>query len=81
MTERRYAKLIQYKAALDSAWRRRNPVGLYNDEYDRTLQQVKLDGFKVMRNSKGEHKLINTLEEGQEDFSDMFSSIFGGVFK
>lgn len=38
MDQRRYAKLIQYKAALDSAWKRRNPVGIYGDEeYEKTL--------------------------------------------
>lgn len=32
MNQKRYAKLIQYKAALDSSWKRRNPVGIYGDE-------------------------------------------------
>lgn len=81
MNNRRYAKLIQYKAALDSEWKRRNPVGICNDDYERTLQQAKLDSFKVMRNSKGEHKLIDTLEEGKMDFTDMFNGIFGGLYK
>lgn len=81
MDNRRYAKLIQYKAALDSEWKRRNPVGIYNDDYGKTLQQAKLDSFKVMRNSKGEHKLVDTLEEGKMDFTDMFGSVFGGLYK
>ena len=80
MNQRRYEKLIAYKAALDSAWQRRNPVGLYNEDYDSTLRQAKMDSFKVMRNSKGEHKLIDTLEEGKSDFSDTFSQMFGGLF-
>ena len=81
MNQRRYFKLIQYKAALDTAWKRRNPVGIYgNDEYDNTLWQAKADSFKVMRNSKGEHKLIDILEDGKEDFTDTFNSIFGGIF-
>lgn len=33
-----------------------------------------------MRNSNGDHKLIDTLEEGKEDFTDTFNSIFGGIF-
>ena len=80
MNQQRYQKLIAYKAALDSEWQRRNPVGIYNDEYDNTLRQAKMDSFKVMRNSKGEHKLIDTLEEGQRDFTDSFNMLFGGLF-
>jgi hypothetical protein len=81
MNQRRYEKLIAYKMALDSAWQRRNPVGIYNEDYDSTLRQAKLDSFKVMRNSKGEHKLIDTLEEGKMDATDLFSTFFGGAFK
>lgn len=82
MDQKRYSKLIQYKAALDTAWKRRNPVGIYgNEEYENTLYQAKLDSFKVLRNSKGEHKLVDTLEEGKIDFTDMFGSVFGGLFK
>lgn len=81
MNNRRYAKLIQYKAALDSEWKRRNPMGIYNDDYEKTLQQAKLNSFKVMRNSKGEHKLYDVLEEGKMDFTDMFGSVFGGLYK
>lgn len=47
----------------------------------KTLYQAKLDSFKVLRNSKGEHKLVDTLEEGKKDFTDMFNGVFGGVFK
>jgi len=82
MNQRRYSKLIQYKAALDTAWKRRNPVGIYgNDEYDNTLWQAKADSFKVMRNSKGEHKLIDILEDGKEDFTDTVNLFFGELFK
>lgn len=82
MNQRRYAKLIQYKAALDSAWKRRNPVGIYDDSgYELTLQQAKADSFKVLRDSKGDHKLIDILEEGKTDFTDMFYEIFGSAFK
>ena len=81
MNQRRYDKLIAYKAALDSEWQRRNPVGIQNSEYDKTLRQAKMDSFKVLRNSKGEHKLIDTLEEGKSDFTDTFNQIFGGIFK
>ena len=81
MNQRRYDKLIAYKAALDSAWQRRNPVGIQNNEYDQTLRQAKMDSFKVLRNSEGKHKLIDTLEEGKTDFSDTFNQIFGGIFK
>lgn len=81
MNQRRYQKLIQYKVALDSAWKRRNPVGIYgDDEYRRTLQQAKMDSFKVLRNSQGDHKLIDILEDGKTDFTDLFNTFFGGVF-
>lgn len=81
MNQRRYSKLIQYKAALDSSWKRRNPLSICgDDEYEKTLLQAKADSFKVMRNSKGEHKLFDILEEGKEDFTDVFNSIFGGIF-
>lgn len=81
MNQNRFAKLVQYKAALDSSWKRRNPVGIYgNEEYEKTLQQAKLDSFRVMRNSKGEHKLVDILEDGKMDFTDMFGSMFGGAF-
>ena len=81
MNQRRYDNLIAYKAALDSEWQRRNPVGIQNSEYDKTLRQAKMDSFKVLRNSKGEHKLIDILEEGKSDFTDTFNQIFGGIFK
>ena len=81
MNQKRYSKLIQYKAALDTAWKRRNPVGIYgNDEYDKTLAQAKVDSFKVLRNSQGEHKLIDILEDGKTDFTDMFNAFFGGNY-
>ena len=81
MNQNRYSKLIQYKAALDSSWKRRNPVGIYgDDEYEKTLWQAKADSFKVMRNSKGDHKLIDVLEEGKADFSNTFNTLFGGIF-
>ena len=78
MTTKRYQQLIQYKAALDSEWKRKNPLNIHEDAYDKTLRQVKLDSFKVLRNSKGEHKLIDTLEDGNICFSDIFGSAFGG---
>ena len=80
LNQRRYTKLIQYKAALDSEWKRKNPVGLYNDDYEHTLWQAKADSFKVYRNSKGEHKLVDVLEDGEEDFTDLFTTMFGGIF-
>ena len=78
MTTKRFQMLIQYKAALDSEWRRKNHLSVQEDTYDITLRQVKLDGFKVLRNSKGEHKLIDTMKDGSVCFSDLFGSAFGG---
>lgn len=59
MTNERYVKSIHYKAALDAAWKNYNPVDLKN-HYDQILKQAKLIGFKILRNSKGEHKVINS---------------------
>jgi len=33
-----------------------------------------------MRNSNGEHKLIDILEDGKEDFTDTVGSFFGALF-
>jgi hypothetical protein len=81
MNNQRFKQLIQYKAALDSEWKRKNHLSVQEDTYDTTLRQVKLDSFKVFRNSSGEHKLVDTLEEGKPCFSELFGSVFGGVFK
>ena len=78
MTTKRFQMLVQYKAALDSEYKRKNPLSVQEDTYDITLRQVKLDGFKVLRNSKGEHKLIDTMKDGSVCFSDLFGSAFGG---
>lgn len=81
MNQSRYSKLIQYKAALDTSWKRRNPVGIYgDDEYEKTLWQAKADSFKVLRNSNSEHKLVDILEDGKTDFTDTFNTLFGGIF-
>jgi len=81
MTNQRFQQLIQYKAALDSEWKRKNQVGIQYDDYDKTLQQAKLDGFKVFRNAAGEHKLIDKLKDGETSFSELFGNIFGGCFR
>lgn len=57
MDNDRYSRMIQYKSALDDSYKRRNPLSIYADEYDKTLNNAKLAGFKILRNSKGEHKL------------------------
>lgn len=78
MNNQRFQLLIKYKAALDSEYKRKNHLSVQEDAYDITLRQVKLDGFKVLRNSKGEHKLIDTMKDGGVCFSDLFGSAFGG---
>lgn len=65
MTNERYAKLILYKAALDDSYKRQNPLSLY-DEYEKTLAEAKMAGFRVFRNSKGEHKLVDTTNNAFE---------------
>lgn len=77
MDNKRYMKLIQYKSALDNEYKRRTPTGIYHNDYDDTLQQAKLDGFKVFRNSNGEHKLIDNGNSTLE----VFESFFGDAFK
>lgn len=65
MTNERYAKLIRYKAALDDSYKRQNPLSLY-DEYEKTLAEAKMAGFRVFRNSEGEHKLVDTTNSAFE---------------
>ena len=76
---KRYYKLIQYKAALDAAYKKFSSVELFNNDYEATLQQVKMDGYKVMRNSNGDHKIIDI--QGEEASTlEMFNELFGGLF-
>lgn len=79
MNNIRYAKLIQYKTALDNEYKKRTPTGIYHNDYDDTLEQAKMDGFKVMRNSKGEHKLVD-ISNGKPSAIEAFNEIFGGIF-
>ena len=79
MNNDRYAKLIQYKAALDNEYKKKTLTGIYHNDYDDTLQQAKLDGFKVMRNSKGEHKLVD-ISDGKPSAIETFNKLFGGIF-
>lgn len=81
MNNQRYQKMIRYKIALDTEWKRRNPYGISEQDYDNTLYQVKFDGFKVLRNENGEHKLIDTVKEGEESNAELFNMMFGGLFK
>ena len=76
MTEERYAKLIQYKVALDDSYKRQNPLSLYDTEYEKTLSEAKLAGFKVFRNSNGDHKLVDkTNNEAEQKFREMFAEL------
>ena len=63
MTSERYGVLITYKAALDDAYKRINPLSIQRSEYEKTLAEAKLAGFKVMRNSDGVHKLIDKTKD------------------
>ena len=82
MNNDRYIKMIQYKAALDDLYKKRNPLSMYADEYDKTLSNAKLAGFKVLRNSKGEHKLINNVKSDNEaNMLDLFADILRGEGK
>jgi len=80
MNNNRYAKLIQYKSALDNEYKKRTPTGIYHNDYEDTLQQAKLDGFKVMRNSNGEHKLVDTVSPEKASTLEAFNELFGGIF-
>ena len=73
MTNERYAKMIKYKSALDNCWKKKDRLNIYDDDYERTLGEAKVAGFKVYRNSNGEHKLIdNVKSEGEAKIRDMF---------
>lgn len=74
MTSKRYARMIMYKSALDNNWAKKDRLDLYDDNYERVLGEAKLAGFKVLRNSKGEHKLIDTCKSNSvADFMEMFA--------
>lgn len=45
-------------------------------KYQEYLAQVKSNGYKVMRNSKGVHKV----SIDKQDFSNIFGDIFGNYF-
>ena len=79
MNNERYARMIFYKSALDDAYKRINPLSIYQNEYEKTLQNAKIAGFKVLRNSKGEHKLIDIAENNAAaDIRSMFADILRG---
>lgn len=59
MKNERYGTLIALKSALDSAYKRRDPLSVVEQEYDITLSKAKIAGFKVLRNDAGEHRLID----------------------
>ena len=46
-------------------------------KYQEYLAQVKSSGYKVMRNSKGIHKVST---DAKQDFSNIFGDIFGNYF-
>lgn len=79
MNNQRYLKLVQYKSALDKSYQKSGPTELYNNDYDDTLRQAKLDGFKVERNSKGKHRLTDKTN-GKPSTAEAFNELFGGVF-
>lgn len=75
MTNKRYGKLIAYKAALDDSYKRINPLSVQTQEYTKTLWEAKMAGFKVLRNSKGEHKLIDkTRNEKEAKWLEIFAA-------
>lgn len=59
----RYQKLIQYKSVLDNSFRKSCITEIYNNDYSSTLQQAKLDGYRVMRNSSGKSSTIEKFNE------------------
>lgn len=80
MNNNRYAKMIMYKTALDSEWKKRDPVSLYECNYDKTLLEAKTAGFKIMRNRKGDHKLEDTCSNQRTaEFMEFFAETLRGV--
>ena len=78
MNNDRYATLIALKCALDNAYKKRDPLSVMVQEYDRTLSKAKIAGFKVMRNSAGEHKLIDKLEHNSK-LANVFETMASAV--
>lgn len=56
-----------------------NAYWSHNDKaYQEEVASVKMMGFKIMRNSDGDHKVVKKAI-GYE-FPDAFGDIFGGIF-
>lgn len=64
---KRYMEMVTLASRLDKAYGQSN--------YDLLLADVKRQGFKVMRNSKGQHKL-----EDLKENLNIFGDLFGGLF-
>ena len=60
-----YMKLVQYASQLDNAWG--------TNSYYSLLDSIKKKGYKVLRNSRGKHKL-----EERNPFGDIFGDIWNG---
>lgn len=64
MNDKRLTMMNQYKVELDSKWHE------HHSNYANTLLEAKLVGFRVLRNSAGDHKLEDT--PGVEKEKNMF---------
>lgn len=64
-----YMKLARYASQLDKAYG--------TDNYNLLLKDIKRKGYKILRNSKGKHKL----KEISYSFGNIFDDIFGGLYR
>lgn len=73
----RYVRRIQYKVALDKEWKEKGRGSIYATDYERTLREAKLAGFKVFRNEKGDHRLEERYENNHKVY-EMIADVFAG---
>ena len=76
MNTERYARTIRYKAELDNAWKTHDPLNPYNTDYEKLLSEVKIAGYKVLRDSRGDHKLIDKHPDATDnDIGSIFADV------
>lgn len=56
---------------------------LYEFEMDKYISECeywKSKGYKILRNSKGEHKVVEPIKSRPIDFKNDFFGLFGDIF-
>ena len=78
MNNERYIRMVQYKASLDHLYSTIDTLNPYDSSYQKTLSEAKIAGFKVLRNSRGEHRLEDKYPNTNNDFLNAFADAFRG---